>query len=156
MFSPKNGKIRRVDMSDQLTDTLNVLMQAGKAETLRKGWGQVPEGVFCSEDGTTLHKSDFERRVFHRLLAKAGLRRIRFHDLRHTFASRLLQNGESLVYVKDQMGHHSIQVTVDVYGHLVPGANRAAVNRLDDVDSELRPTATPAQPETKKGLRAVP
>jgi site-specific recombinase XerD len=89
-------------------------------------------GVFCSEAGTALHKSGFERRVFHKLLAKSGLRRIRFHDLRHTFASRLIQNGESLVYIKEQMGHHSIQVTVDIYGHLVPGANRAAVNRLDD------------------------
>ena len=75
--------------------------------------------------------ADFERRVFHKALEKAGLRRIRFHDLRHTFASRLLQNGESIVYVKDQLGHHSIKVTVDVYGHLVPGANKAAVDRLD-------------------------
>lgn len=45
--------------------------------------------------------------------------------------ARLLQNGESIVYVKDQLGHHSIKVTVDVYGHLVPGANKAAVDRLD-------------------------
>ena len=63
-------------------------------------------------------------------LEKAGLRRIRFHDLRHTFASLLIQNGESLAYVKDQLGHSSIKMTVDVYGHLVPGANRQAVNRL--------------------------
>ena len=119
-------------MSDQLATTLRALLIERKAETLRKGWANVPEWVFCSEAGTALHKSDFERRVFHKLLAKAGLRRLRFHDLRHSFASRLLQNGESLVYVKVQMGHHSIQVTVDIYGHLVPGANRAAVNRLDD------------------------
>ena len=151
VFPPKNGKVRRVDMSDHLGDTLNALLQARKAETLRKGWDQVPEWVFCSETGTTLHKSDFERRVFHKLLAKAGLRRIRFHDLRHTFASRLLQNSESLVYVKEQMGHHSIQVTVDIYGHLVPGANRAAVNRLDEVGWELRPSATPVQPKRKRG-----
>jgi integrase len=38
---------------------------------------------------------------------------------------------ESLAYVRDQMGHHSIKVTVDIYGHLVPGANKAAVDRLD-------------------------
>jgi integrase len=75
------------------------------------------------------------------VLAKAGLRRIRFHDLRHTFASLLLQNGESLVYVKEQLGHSSIQVTVDTYGHLIPGANRAAVDRLDDATSR-NPDAT--------------
>ena len=52
-------------------------------------------------------------------------------DLRHSFASLLIQQGESLAYVKEQMGHHSIQVTVDIYGHLVPGGNKAAVDRLD-------------------------
>ena len=78
--------------------------------------------------------------MFHKALAKAGLRRIRFHDLRHTFASRLLQNGESIVYVKDQMGHHSIKVTVDIYGHLVPGANKAAVDRLDETGRNPRAT----------------
>ena len=57
---------------------------------------------------------------------------LRFHDLRHSFASLLLQNGESLTYVKEQMGHSSINVTVDIYGHLVPGGNRQAVDRLDD------------------------
>ena len=49
------------------------------------------------------------------------------------FASLLLQNGESLTYVKEQMGHSSINVTVDIYGHLVPGGNRQAVDRLDDM-----------------------
>ena len=52
------------------------------------------------------------------------------HDLRHTYASLMMQNGESITYVKEQMGHHSIQVTVDLYGHLMPGANRASANRL--------------------------
>jgi integrase len=68
-------------------------------------------------------------------LAKAGLRRIRIHDLRHTYASLLMQNGESPAYVRDQLGHHSIQVTVDIYGHLVLGGNKRAVDRLDDVSS---------------------
>jgi integrase len=44
----------------------------------------------------------------------------------------LIQNGESLAYVRDQLGHASIQLTVDTYGHLVPGANRQVVDRLDD------------------------
>jgi integrase-like protein len=66
-------------------------------------------------------------------LESAKLREIRFHDLRHTFASLLIQNGAPLTYVKEQMGHSSIQVTVDVYGHLVPSANRAEVDRLDAI-----------------------
>ena len=138
-------------------------------ETLAKGWKDVPVWVFCNEEGRPIWKSDFERRVFHKALDKAQLRRIRFHDLRHTFASRLLQNLESIVYVKDQVRHHSIKVTVDVYGHLVPGANKAAVDRLDAQTltgpgglRSAQPDATPAQPAAPRthargyGLRRNP
>jgi integrase len=78
------------------------------------------------------------------MLTKVGLGHIRFHDLRHTFASLLIQQGESLAYVRDEMGHASIQITVDTYRHLVPGGNRAAVDRLDD---PAQPSATSAQPD---------
>lgn len=64
------------------------------------------------------------------------------HALRHTFASLLIQQGESLAYVRDQMGHHSIKITVDIYGHLVPGANKAAVDRLDDQSVRNLPATT--------------
>ncbi len=57
----------------------------------------------------------------------------------------LLQQGESIVYVKEQLGHASIQITVDMYGNLIPGANRAAVDGLDD--RAAHPDATQAQPE---------
>src|SRR5208283_3834129 len=46
------------------------------------------------------------------------------------------QAGASIVYVKEQMGHSSIQVTVDTYGHLIPGANTSLVDRLDTVRKE--------------------
>ena len=58
------------------------------------------------------------------------------HDIRHTYASLLIQAGEFLAYVRDQLGHHSISVTVDIYGHLTPGGNKDAVDRLDDRDSD--------------------
>jgi hypothetical protein len=50
------------------------------------------------------------------------------------FASLLIKNGESLAYVKEQMGHHFITITVDTCGHLVPGGNKAAVDRLDGLE----------------------
>ena len=61
-----------------------------------------------------------------------GLRKVRVHDLRHSYTSLPIQVGESLAYVRDQLGHHSIEVTVDIYGHLAPEGNKAAVDRLDD------------------------
>ena len=81
---------------------------------------------------------NFWRGKFYKYLKDANCPHIRFHDIRHTFASLLLQQGESLHYVKEQMGHASIQTTVDIYGHIVPGTNRNAVNRLDDQAAGLR------------------
>jgi integrase len=68
-----------------------------------------------------VNEGNFQHRIWRSLLAKAGLRHIRIHDLRHTFASLLIQDGESLAYVKEQLGHHSIKLTVDTYGPLIPG-----------------------------------
>jgi integrase len=79
-------------------------------------------------------------------LDKAGLRHFRLHDLRHTFGSLLIQDGASLAYIKDQMGHSSIQITVDTYGHLIPGADISWVDRLDSKTSPQQ-NATQAQPK---------
>jgi hypothetical protein len=111
---------------------------------LKKGQ-DMPLWVFPARPGGLLEERNV-RHVFTRLLTKATLRHMRIHDLRHTFASLLLQQGESVVYVKEQLGHSSIQITVDTYGHLIPGANRGAVNRLDD-DDATQPSATQAQPQ---------
>lgn len=130
--TPKSGKGRRIDMSSQLTEILRGLLTHRKEERLKRGWSELPDAVFCTEGGTPLDGDNLRHRVFYKTLDRAGLRRIRFHDLRHTFATLLIQNGESLAYIRDQLGHSSIQITVDTYGHLVPGANRQAVDRLDD------------------------
>ena len=130
--TPKSGKSRRVDMSKQLANVLSELKHSRKIETIKKGWKKMPEWVFVSSLGTSLDINNWRRRIFDKVIEKAGLRKVRIHDLRHTFASLLIQAGESLVYVRDQLGHHSIRVTVDIYGHLAPGGNKEAVDRLDD------------------------
>ena len=127
--TPKSGKTRRVDMNDRLKAVLQQHQTRMKAEALKAGV-PVPAQVFTSEaltpyDPTNVLKS------FRAALRKAKIRQILFHDLRHSYASWLIGNKESLAYVRDQLGHSSIQITVDLYGHLVPGENREAVNRLD-------------------------
>jgi integrase len=57
------------------------------------------------------------------------------HSFRHTFASQLLQLGESPVYVQRQLGHSPIKMTVDTYEKWLPAGNRAAVNKLDQTVS---------------------
>jgi integrase len=130
--TPKNGKGRRVDMSMQLTETLRQLKRQRAEETLRNGWREIPQEVFLNYEGRRVDPSHFKQQIFDKVVSRAGLRSMRIHDLRHTFASLLIQAGESLAYVRDQLGHHSIKMTVDIYGHLAPGGNRAAVDRLDD------------------------
>ena len=109
--------------------SLEALKRGESLDSVMEDW------VFTTPHGTQLDPHNLRKHVFYRAPAMAGLRRVRFHDLRHTYASLLIQQGESLAYVKDQLGHHSIQITVDTYGHLVPGGNRQAVDRLDDVEA---------------------
>ena len=84
------------------------------------------------------------RRRFHPALRRAGLRRIRFHDLRHTCASLLLAAGVSIKEVQAQLGHASAQVTLDVYGHLIPGGSSAAADTFDALAGGSRAVAEPA------------
>ena len=128
---PKNGKGRRVDMSDQLALNLKKLLNERKREGLKAGKGGAIETIF-NRNGNYMEQN-YIRRIFKKVLEKAGIREMRLHDVRHTFASLLLSNGESPVYVKEQLGHSSIQITVDIYGHLIPSSNRKAVNRLDNL-----------------------
>jgi integrase len=136
----KTSKSRRVDMSNQLHDELRVLYKKRKEEGLKTGKGAPEEIVFHTKDDYTSQNTI--RNIWKRMLKKAKLRDMRFHDIRHSFASLLLSNGESPVYVKEQLGHSSIQMTVDIYGHLIPSSNRQAVNALD----ENAPNCTPSAP----------
>ncbi len=148
LTTPKSGESRRVDMSQELKQTLQDLYLERQVDAPVRGWQDIPRWVFCNEKGGHLHPNNLRDRVFYGLLRRAEIRKIRFHDLRHTFASLLIQHGESLAYVKEQMGHSSIQVTVDLYGHLIPGGNKQAVDRLDDTavtSVDLRQSASNPQ-----------
>ena len=143
--TPKSKKSRRVDMSKQLRRVLIELRDARLLQAYLDGKQDITEDfVFPSLVGTVLDPDNLVHYYFQPALTKAGLRKFRFHDLRHTFGSLLIQDGASLAYVKEQMGHSSIQVTADVYGHLIPGANIAWVDRLDE-ETTQQPNATPAQ-----------
>ena len=143
--TPKSKKTRRVDLSKQLRRVLLELRDTRMLEAFMTGKTSIAdELVFPSKAGTVLDPNNLVHYHFQPLLESAGLRRFRFHDLRHTFGSLLIQDGASLAYVKEQMGHSSIQVTVDTYGHLIPGADIAWVDRLDSKTTSQQ-NATPAQ-----------
>lgn len=113
-----------------------IVMSPKLASVLRdyKNWApKSPMGlVFCNEGGGILDDANLRHRVFEKTLSRAGLRKIRIHDLRHTYASLLINQGENLKYVQKQLGHASITTTVDCYGHLMPDMNKDAGARLDE------------------------
>jgi integrase len=81
--------------------------------------------VFTYENGEEL-RPDGVTKVFDRAVREAGLPKIRFHDLRHLHASLLIAAGVPLAIVSKRLGHSTIAITVDLYGHLLRDANRDA------------------------------
>ena len=86
--------------------------------------------VFCSKSGAPLRQSNV-RRSFKKLLKRAELPRMRFHDLRHSFATLMLDAGEHPKIVQEMLGHTKIATTLDTYSHVLKGMQEEAVSRLD-------------------------
>ena len=133
----KSGDDYHVPMNDELRAVLGVL-----PSRLRSEW------VFPSETGTTaLDAKNYIHRVFTPALRRARLTGFRWHDLRHSFASRLVMKGVDLTTVKELMGHKTIAMTLR-YAHLSPA------HRLDAVQRLSRPTNDTAT-STKAGPAAA-
>jgi integrase len=113
---------RMVDVPARLVEML---------KTYRKSYPAL-EGdfVFRTSTGTPLDPDNWYKRAFLPLLKKAELRPVGLHALRHTYASLLINGGESIKYVSKQLGHASIQITADTYGHLFKETSVSAMNRL--------------------------
>jgi len=132
--TPKNGKSRRVDMSRQLADALKDHELESKKKGLALGLGEIPEFVFTNEKGRVIDKDNWRRRVFYKALTKAKIRKIRIHDLRHTYATLRISKGDNIADVSKQLGHHSVKLTLDTYYHWIPGKKKSEVDGLDDVE----------------------
>ncbi len=132
----KTGTGRLVDMSLQLKERLARLLIERRTEKLKRRWSKMPPWVFCSIHGTIMDEGNVRRAMRGALKAAKLPGHFTPHCLRHTFASLLLQQGESPVYVMEQLGHASIRLTVDTYGKWLPKGNKAAVDRLDDAAPE--------------------
>jgi integrase len=88
--------------------------------------------VFATRDGQPLHA----RNVLHayrEALERAGLPRRSFHQLRHGYATLLLESGVELANISKVLGHSTFATTVDFYGHLTPGVSRRAAKRMGKI-----------------------
>ena len=147
--TPKSGKLRTVDTPGSLIASLRDARSIRQAEAAVGGVAP-SSWVFPSatDPAKPLNDAWFRDRVWRPLLDKAGVRHVRVHDARHTYASLMLRRGVPIVYVSKQLGHSSIAVTVDLYGHFVPGADRHHVEGLADAieTAGMQPDATQTQP----------
>ena len=82
-------------------------------------------------------------------LKTANLPTIRFHDLRHTYASLLIEQGENIKYIQSQLGHANPTVTLNVYAHLMKPVNQEAAVRLDKMVFEK--SGDQMETKTKQG-----
>lgn len=89
--------------------------------------------VFTDSEGKPLRRSNFLRREFTPTLKKAGLPRIRFHDLRHSCASLALQGGVPPHVVARMLGHSRVSITLDLYAHVLPGQGKEAAAKMDAI-----------------------
>lgn len=115
----KGGKARTLPLTRDVTEVL---------KSSRKGARDA--FLFPSKDGKLSRHQGHADRPLKGALKRAGLRPIRFHDLRHSFASQLASGGRSLKEVQEVLGHESTAVTMR-YAHLAPGRMREAVAVLD-------------------------
>jgi integrase len=100
-----------------------------RKKMLAEGHASAP--VFCDSTGGYLRRSNFCRRSFLPLLKKAGVPKIRIHDLRHTAATLLLAQGENPKVVSERLGHSKVQTTLDIYTHVSQTIQKAAAAKMD-------------------------
>jgi len=125
----KSDRWRRVDMTPHLTETLKKFQTEQKRLALRNG-RPFSEWVFTGKHDKMLNYLSF-RNALGGCLKAAGLRKIRIHDLRHTYATIHLMRGHTVGDVSNQLGHSSITMTYDVYTHWIPNQFKSEVDELD-------------------------
>jgi integrase len=133
---PKTNKSRRtIPLPGASAKVLRTHRANQATEALALGPAWVDSGlVFTSTVGTVIEPRNLNR-FFDELITKAGVRRIRFHDLRHTCASLLLAQNVPARVVMEILGHSQLAMTTDLYSHVMPTALREAADAMDRVSS---------------------
>ncbi|TDA70453.1 MAG: site-specific integrase [Clostridia bacterium] len=136
---PKTKKSRRtVPIPQDIVQELKAHKARQNQEKLLLGEAYQDNGlVFATPDGRPLEIRTFLRR-FDNLLANAGVPKVRFHDLRHTYATLLLEAGEHPKVFHELLGHSNISTTLDTYSHVLPELKQAAAAKLNGILSQRK------------------
>lgn len=132
---PKNGRSRAIELTSTAVDALRRRHETQTSQGIvRRGEGKrwSDSGyVFTTRYGEPIEATNLVRRSFKRLLVKAGLPHVRFHDLRHTAATLMLGHGVHPKVVSEILGHGSIVITLDLYSHVTPTMQQQAATAME-------------------------
>jgi integrase len=139
---PKNGQPRTVSLAAETIALLrahkrhqarlkmaNRTTYAEQGLVFAKEWSEVRKRGDCL--GQPLQINNLGQREYAQLIKASGVRRIKFHGLRHTCATLLLQAGEPVHVVAERLGHKRTDITLDVYAHVLPDMQQGAARRLN-------------------------
>jgi integrase len=128
--TPKSRRARVIDIDPSTVGMLRRWRRAQLEERMAWGEAWTDSGyVFTREDGEPVHPESIGWH-FERLVKKAGVPRLRLHDLRHTHATLGLAAGVAPKVMQERLGHASIQITLDLYQHVIPGMGADAAAKI--------------------------
>ena len=131
--SPKGGKSRSVRLTTTAVKALQSHRERQLEEKLRLAGLWNESGlVFTTGIGTPMDGDNLVKRSFKPLMSRTRLPQIRFHDLRHTFATLLLSRGTHPKVVQEMLGHADISQTMDTYSHVLPDMQKGAVSEIEE------------------------
>ncbi len=122
-FILKEPKSKRSRRTMKLPSFVVEALREHKLAMEKEGHGS--PFCFVTKAGTHISKSNLVRQVFHPIMKDAKLTRVKFHALRHSHASALLQAGASIKAVSQRLGHSTVELTLRVYFHLLPDADES-------------------------------
>ena len=133
-----NRSRRQLPISPEIVDVFHRIRGEQMVNEMELGPAWEHAGfVFTRLDGRPLDPVKVTKE-FTRVIRKLGLGRVRFHDLRHTHASLMLQAGIHPKIVSERLGHASVSITMDVYSHVLPGLQEEAVHRFSKLLTDAR------------------
>jgi integrase len=128
--TPKAGRARTIDLDEGTVAALRAHRRRQLEE--RMAWGEAWDDnglVFTRENGAPLHPQTLLHHL-RRLSRAAGVPAVRLHDLRHTHATWGLAAGVPAKVMQERLGHSSVQITLDLYSHVIPGMQADAAARI--------------------------
>lgn len=128
----KTGKSRVIPISKKTVKELEKHKSKQAECKLLLGKEYNDQGLVCCQPDGSMIVPDLVTDAFRAIVSKAKITAVRFHDLRHTHVALLIAQGEHAKVIAERLGHSSISITMDRYGHLFPDLNHSVTDRFDE------------------------